>query len=101
VFGLFACCVLPQDAFVFSNITTDGHLVKCPHSVSQNTQHPQANLSKIAANIILGLTVPYVISLYIVTLYVCNLQQQDNTVQKELWTFGAVYELWFTYEVLP
>jgi hypothetical protein len=62
IFHLLVSCVLPLCVIAFSYIMTARHLVKSSRSVPGEIQNPQQITRKITANVVLGLTVVFVIS---------------------------------------
>ena len=71
-FNIFVFCVLLLFLIAFSYIMTARHLLKNANPISEETQNPQLNARKTAANVVLGLTVVLVtsyVSLYATEAY--------------------------------
>jgi len=62
IFHLLVSCVIPLCVIAFSYIMTACHLVKNSRSISEGTQNHQLNTRKRSAEIVLGLTVIFLIS---------------------------------------
>ena len=62
IFELLASCLLLLCVIEFSYVTTARHLVDSCRSMSEGTQNPQLKARRSTANIVVGLTVIFVIS---------------------------------------
>jgi len=62
IFEILVSCVLPLCVIAFSYIMIAHHIMENSCTVSEGTQNPQLNTRKIAAKVVLGLTVVFLIS---------------------------------------